>query len=193
MSVSDVAVEAVGSVASGLLLWLFLRALLRGASRPPTSDGEHVVFRYGRVWAVIGWGILCLGVLFVGGVRVAFPVWTATDVAGAVALSAFFVLGSLAFLASYRYEYVSLTVDGIEGRTAFQRRPVFIPWEAVATVEFGRVSGYLTVRSADGRRVRVSALMGGIADLASLIEHQLALQGGQTAVESLRTFQRNLS
>jgi hypothetical protein len=190
---ADAVVEAVGAAVSSVLVWLLLRFVLADASRAPASDGQRVVFRHGRSLAFIGWGTLGVGVAMVGGAAAAFPVWTRGEVYGAIVFFGLFALGSLYFLASHRREYVALTADGIEGRGAFGRRPVFVLWEDVAAVRFGRVSGLLTVHSADGRRVRVSAVLSGVADLAALVEQQLALEGGAAAAEALRTFRRNLA
>ena len=184
---SILSVAAPTVLTSAALWWL-----VRSSTSEPSVEGDLLVLRYPRAFEAAGWVICALGVALVGWLASMWGVPTVGDALAAAALLGFFCAAGALFIVGARREWVHVRRDGLTGQTAFGREPVRLDWKDVAGVQFGALSGYLTVSAHDGRKVRASAFLIGAAELASLLERQFPEQGGMQSAADLRQFRAGL-
>jgi hypothetical protein len=83
---------------------------------------------------------------------------------------------------------VLMNERGLEGRLP-GRAPVTIAWRELSAARFLRWSGYLTLSTGDGRRVRASPLMRGSVPLADLVRER-GVPGAAEAVAAFHAMRR---
>ena len=181
-------VEVLAAVLSTALPSLLLFYWLRQATTTPPVDSGVLTLRYPRGLEVGGWILVLATVSVSVGVTVWFGVSTSEDVVSIIVFVLLSGGAGMAFVIARRREWVRVTAAGLEGQTAFAVRPTQIAWEDVAAIQFGKMSGYLTVRTKDGRSVRTSAFHVGSLHLADLIGRRLSGRGGAEAAAALREY-----
>jgi hypothetical protein len=182
--VAEVVGGLVMTVGVPLVLWL----VFRGTSDPPPLAGDALVLRYPRAVAASGWGTWAFGVGMAVWIVGTMEAPTVRDLVGAAGLALFFgALGTPLLLLRAR-EWVRVTPEGVEGQTAFSRRPVRLAWGEIERVRFSRLTAYLTLDGPGGRSVRVGALLQGVGVLADAVERRLWAAGAAEAVRQFREY-----
>lgn len=177
---------------SGLLTSLLIAGMLwlwaRSAKQAPDVLADGTV-RVAYPGVVLGFGLVlaAIGVGFVVAMLVAFPLETARDVGALVAFAGVFA----ALIAPILFEsrrWVLMRARGLEGHFP-GRAPVHIAWREVSGVRFSTWSGYLTLSTDDGRKVRVSPFMRGSVPLADLVREH-GIPGSAEAVTAFHEMRR---
>lgn len=166
MTVTTAAVTAV-------LTTLILSWVLRQARRPiPTEPDGTLVLAYGR-WMVV-LGVVCGIVAPAGMVALALTAGfrEPNDPYYFAALAAFFPLMGGWCLAEARKRRVVVSETGVVAHSPWGR-PRRVDWSDVATVQFGNLSGYVTLVGRSGERVKVSIMLRGIAQLADAVRRHV--------------------
>ncbi len=175
---------AAPAVLTSAALWWLIRS---GGGEPPV-EGDALVLRYPRAFEIAGWAFCTVGVALVVWLSIPSGLPTVGDALAAATILAICCGGGALFVVGARREWVHVRTDGLTGQTAFASEPTRLEWTEVAEVRFGKVSGYLTVRTHDGRRVRASAFLGGVSELAAFLDRRFPERGGAQAAAELRPF-----
>lgn len=164
---------AVG-IPVGLALLAFLRAATVAARRDsPTTDPDSgtLAFHYTfwLRWGSVGFaaGLLAAVTFLV----VVHPPEEDEAVYVALSYALFGSLGAVLVWDVFRFR-LEVGSEGLDRRSAWRRRR-FVRWEEVVDVSFNGPHGWFEVRTTDGQKVRVPALIGGLGDFLAACERRL--------------------
>lgn len=173
----------ISGVLITLVLWLFARS---AAQSPELEEGGFVVLAYPG--AVRGFGVvfLLIGLGSVAFLWVWFGIQSSSELMALVAFMGLIALLTVPMIVE-GCRRVKLGMEGLEGYL-LRDIPTRIGWHEVSEAHFSRWSGYLTLKSEDGRAVRVSAFMRGGAHLAALVQNLPNVPGLSEAVAAFYAY-----
>ena len=162
----------IGGLAGGLAV-LLLGLALQAMRRPPAVDPASgaLVLRYHFLIRALSIPIALFPLALVV-LLFAFPPKDRAEVLAAVGVLVGFTLAG-AFLLLETWLFRVVVTDREIIRHSPWRRPVTIPWEEVGAVSYSRINSWFVLSAADGRKVRVAQLLGGVPTLAARIQRHL--------------------
>jgi hypothetical protein len=138
----------------------------------PTADLGILVYHHRPL---VRWGSVCLAAGALGAVTAMFVAHSRRDSGDTIyVILTYSMLGSMVSALVwdvFRYRLV-VGPDGLDCRSPWRRRR-FIRWADVACVSFNSPVGWFEVRSADGRAVRLPAIVGNLEAFLEACERRL--------------------
>ena len=164
-------------IVSGLVMAamvMLFSAAKRGQPSASRSTGL-LVYRYPEAMQMLAVVLAIVPPMLVTALLVAMPPKSAEDYKAVFSLYALgaVVAGPLLWEA-VRFS-MAVGPDGIEGRSPWRGRQA-IPWAEVAGVSYNPILGYFVVRAQDGRKFRVSPLVGGLNAFLETCERYLPVE-----------------
>ncbi|MEP0547111.1 MAG: hypothetical protein ABJF88_09270 [Rhodothermales bacterium] len=179
----------VGSIITGVLvtlvLWLFARS---AAQAPELEEGRSVIVAYPGAVGGVGIALLLIGLGLIAFLWASHGIQSPSELIALVAFVGLIALLTVPIIVEGRRR-IKVGAHGLEGYLV-GGSPTRISWDEVSEARFSRWSGYLTLKSKDGRKIRASAFMRGSGHLADLIQHRPGVSGVGEAVAAFSAYRR---
>lgn len=179
----------IGGLISTVVMAVVLWMLAHSASKDPELDeGGSIIVSYPGAVEKAGIVLFIAGVGVVAVLGISWGVESRAEWVALVASLGLIALLTVPLIVEGRRR-VTMSADGLAGYL-LGGSPTSVGWEEVSAVRFSRWSGYLTVRSEDGRKIRVSGFMRGSAHLADMVQSLPDVEGAGEAVEAFHAYRR---